>query len=881
MISIVLALAVLSAPQPTIPGVTVQVWDVAKNYDHRPKLIPGQTPNAYYVTDRLDLIGSIPSEYGDLRTKFVGEATGWIQMDESGQYEFELEADDGGALTVDQYTVCWVDAESRASSGFVSRGHYFLGRGLTPFRVEFFQREGNFMARLRWRKVGETDWQVLAAPIARTEPGQTFVTSPGPKRADEGEPDSPPGDGRPLVAVHPTMTLESIRGPDYQPAVGGMAFLPDGRLAVANWNPGGTVEILSHLEGPGPVEVKQFASGLGEPLGIAWHDGHIYVTQKGEVTRLVDFDADGVADRYETVATGWPMSQNYHEFSFNLLPFQGMLNVTTSVPLRGGHTNYTPGNLSAYANGNGPGSWLSIEPSTGKWERAARGFRTPNGMGVGVDGHIYVCDNQGSWLPASTMSILRKGAFYGHQETPDGKVEAEPPVVWFPHGEIGNSPSQPVLIPDGPFRGQMLVGDVTYGGLQRVFVEKVNGVYQGTVFRHSQGLEAGVNRIVWGPDGCLYVGGVGSNGNWNHLGHLYGLQRLRPNREHPPFEVVEVRTRKDGFDLYFSKPLREFVGQAEKMRSALLRSIVRQWRYERTIGYGGPKVDEETLRITDVEIRGNRARLKIPYLKKGRVVYLNLRGFKEVRAPLYSPESWTTLNEIPAHDDDAYDFSRGEGLERSSRSYDLLDGDALRLWKRISDGAPMDWPLNRGELIVKRGDGAMGSNDIGFPVDLSYHGQLVHIEWLSPPGGNLSDQTNGNSGVKIQSRYEVQIMNAPGIVDYPPEPPRFNEAGAIYRQFAPRVNPSYGPGVWQTFDIFFWPARFKDGKKVEDAVMTVYWNGVNVHDRVRLKGKTGASVEEGPGHLPLLLQDHPSGAEGPVRFRNIFAGDILDPPEPR
>ncbi|MGE0001146.1 MAG: family 16 glycoside hydrolase [Fimbriimonadaceae bacterium] len=873
--------AALCAFQPTVPGVTVQVWEVGKNYSLRPKVIVGQTPNAYFVTQKLDLSGPIASEYGELKTKFAGTATGWFMAPESGLYEFELYVDDGGSLEIGGKPVCWVDDASRALRGFVSRAEVGIEKGLKPFRVEFFQREGNFVARVRWRQVGTSDWQVLAAPTARTEPGQTFVTSPGIKKADEGKPDSPPGEGRPLEAVHPTMTLENIRGPDYRPSVGGLAFLPDGRLAVANWNPRGTVELLSNLSGPGPAVVKEVASGLGEPLGIAWYDGHILVTQKGEVTRLADLDGDEVADRYETVSTGWPMSQNYHEFTFNLLAFQGKLNVTTSVPLRGGHTNYTPGNLSAFANGNGPGSWFSIDPNSGTWERAARGHRTPNGMGIGVDGHIYVCDNQGSWLPASTMSILKRGAFYGHQEIPDGKEPAEPPVVWFPHGEIGNSPSQPVLIPDGPFRGQMLVGDVTYGGLQRIFVEKVNGVYQGTVFRHSQGLEAGVNRLEWGPDGCLYVGGVGSNGNWNHMGHLFGLQRLRPNHKEPPFELVEVRTQKDGFELHFSHSLETSVGQRERSKSALLKTVVRQWRYERTIGYGGPKVDEQALKVTEVSVEGSMAKVKIPGLKRGGVVYLNLEGFREMRMPLYSPESWTTLNEIPDRDDEAYSFRRTTGFEPSNRTYDFLDDRVRHLWRRIVDGEPMDWPFVDGELQVKRGQGAIGANDVGFPFHGEYLGQFVHIEWLSPPGGNLADQTNGNSGVKIESRYEVQIMNAPGIVDYPPDPPKFNEAGSIYRQVAPRVNASYGPGVWQSFDIFFWPAKFLDGAKVADAVMTVYWNGVLVHDRVRLKSKTGASVEEGPDPRPFLLQDHPSGAEGPVRFRNIFGGGILEPPDPR
>ena len=72
-------------------------------------------------------------------------------------------------------------------------------------------------------------------------------------------------------------------------------------------------------------------------------------------------------------------------------------------------------------------------------------------------------------------------------------------MLWLPQNEIANSPSTPVLLKAGPFEGQMLFGDVTYGGLQRAYLEKVDGEYQGAVFRHTQGLEAGVNRMIIGP----------------------------------------------------------------------------------------------------------------------------------------------------------------------------------------------------------------------------------------------------------------------------------------------------------------------------------------------------------------------------------------------
>ena len=103
----------------------------------------------------------------------------------------------------------------------------------------------------------------------------------------------------------------------------------------------------------------------------------------------------------------------------------------------------------------------------------------------------------------------------------------------------------------------MIHGEVTNGGIKRVFVEKVNGAYQGALFRFTQGLEAGVNRIIWAPNGDLVVGGIGSSGNWAHTGKLwYGLQSLRYNGR-SVFEMLSVSSRSDGFEIEFTEPIRK------------------------------------------------------------------------------------------------------------------------------------------------------------------------------------------------------------------------------------------------------------------------------------------------------------------------------------
>ncbi|MFZ4508887.1 MAG: DUF7133 domain-containing protein [Fimbriimonas sp.] len=638
ILSLLCASLMLPQQGAMVDGVTLWVWRLKGALPTFPTLVENQTPNLYSIVPTIDFQDGFASDEGPIREAFLGEARGFLRAEADGPVELQLNADDGGRIFIDDRLVLDVERDAKPPEKFVAATTVSLRKGANKLRVQFYQDGGKFVARLRWRKPGAANWTIVPASALQTEAGQTFVTSPGIKTFRLGGQPKTPGDQSPLEAVHPAYTLENFRGERFKPAVGGLCFIPDGRLAVCTWDPDGAVYLIDLKKSP--VEVKKFASGLGEPLGILWYQGHLLVTQKGEVTRLVDSNNDGVADRYEVVASGWPVSHNYHEFTFNLVPQNGKLYVTTSVPLRGGWTNYMPGSTGAYAVSNGPGRWIEIDPRTGQWKALAHGLRTPNGMGIGVDGRMYVCDNQGSWMPSSRLNVLRPGAFYGHQETPDGKEVMDPPVVWFPQGEIGNSPSQPVLVKEGMFRGQMLVGDVTYGGIQRVFVERVKGVYQGTVFRFSQGIEAGVNRMVWGPDGCLYVGGIGSNGNWNHNNDRFGLQRLRYNGK-STFEMFKVETRPGGLLVTFSQPASP---------ESLVKAEIDQFHYEQAENYGGDKKGREFLTPRAIRwSKGNKAMfLELPQVKRGHIVHIRLVGLKSAKGePMWSTESWTTVNETP------------------------------------------------------------------------------------------------------------------------------------------------------------------------------------------------------------------------------------------
>jgi hypothetical protein len=137
----------------------------------------------------------------------------------------------------------------------------------------------------------------------------------------------------------------------------------------------------------------------------------------------------------------------------------------------------------------------------------------------------------------------------------------------------------------------------------------------------------------------------------------------------------------------------------------------------------------------------------------------------------------------------------------------------------------------------------------------------MHLEFRTPYMPYARGQARGNSGVYIQRRYEVQILDSFGLEG------EANECGGLYKQRRPDLNMCLPPLAWQTYDIYFTAARWRaDGAKIANARITVLHNAVAVHDGYELTDKTGAGRPEGPEDLPIHFQDHGN----PVRFRNIW-----------
>ncbi|MES2874911.1 MAG: c-type cytochrome [Bacteroidota bacterium] len=497
--------------------------------------------------------------------------------------------------------------------------------------------------------------------------------------------------------------------------VGGLVTMPNGNLGVSTRR--GDVFIVENPTSANPY-FRKFASGLHEILGLAYKDGALYGAQRGELTKLIDTNMDGKADVYETVYS-WPLSGHYHEYSFGpkIAP-DGSFFVTGNVAF--GNEEWWRGESRVPWRG-----WAMKISADGTMEPWATGMRSPAGIGL-INDDLFYTDNQGDWMGSGALWQVVKGDFMGHPAglawtgmpnsplklteakfnslidprktknaegryiKPENVVnenfktlfdmkkaipELRLPAVWLPYGVLGISTSEPITIPKGsfgPFEGQVLVGDQGMSMLSRVFLEKVNGEYQGASFVFRTGFRSGVLRMAWARDGSLFVGET--NRGWGSAGEANeGLQRLVWN-DKTPFEMKAVRAMPDGFEVEFTQSV------DPKSASDIASYAVESYIYKYHPVYGSPPVNIEKLKIRGVKLSadGMKVRLIVDNLRRHYIHTLKLEGVREKQNfySLVHPVAYYTLNNIP------------EGPKLSMSEVSIKNSDAVPVKATISTTAP-------------------------------------------------------------------------------------------------------------------------------------------------------------------------------------------------
>ena len=215
-----------------------------------------------------------------------------------------------------------------------------------------------------------------------------------------------------------------------------------------------------------------------------------------------------------------------------------------------------------------------------------------------------------------------------------------------PHALLGQSPT--AVITDhsggkfGPFAGQVLVGEQTHSEVQRVFLEKVNGIYQGAGFHFLEDFETGIVPMQLDPDGTLFIGGT--NRGWASRGSKpFTFERVRWKGV-TPFEMKTMSVRPDGFELTFTEAVdASLAGDPASYKMSA-------WTYILQSGYGSPHVDVVTPKVTAAKVAddGLSVRLTVEGWVKGHVHQLEADKLKSAKGtPLWHPTAWYTLNEIP------------------------------------------------------------------------------------------------------------------------------------------------------------------------------------------------------------------------------------------
>lgn len=190
----------------------------------------------------------------------------------------------------------------------------------------------------------------------------------------------------------------------------------------------------------------------------------------------------------------------------------------------------------------------------------------------------------------------------------------------------------------------------------------------------------------------------------------------------------------------------------------------------------------------------------------------------------------------------------------------LFDGNDLSKWAN-DKGGEAKWTVKDGVATV---------NGTGYIHTKQEFGDCqLHLEWATPAKVSGDGQGRGNSGVYLQSRYEIQVLDSYNNKTY------FDgQAGAVYKQHAPLVNVCRKPGEWQSYDIIYHAPRFDtNGKLTKPGTVTVLQNGVLIQDHVEIKGTLHGDKNEYDAHplkQPLALQDH----HNPVRYRNIWIREL-------
>jgi len=417
--------------------------------------------------------------------------------------------------------------------------------------------------------------------------------------------------------------------------VTGMVYVASGKLGEIF-----RVEVDSKLGSQARL-IDYSGAHFQDVLAMA-HDGSsLLVQHRRNLTRVLDNDRDGVAERFEHVLS-FPqlLDPKSYDWGYGMVPDK-----------IGGYIVSFATHAVGSQEMKGSGSAIRLTPDSSGWklEEVAFGLRNPVGWTPGPDGDIFFTDNQGNWMSSNRLSPLVQDRYYGfpnpkqleHRSKPVG-----PTAVWVPYAwakSINGVAYDTTRGKFGPFAGHFFLAEVMEGGaIVRAQLETVKDQYQGACFPFwNRGLLGPVT-LTFDPTGRLWVGSLTEPG-WMRQPDRGALYSIEYTGE-VPFEIHSILARPDGFRIRFTAPPGRRAAEAISYR-------IEHYRYEYSSAYGSREIDRTAAPVRSVSVQpdGMDVDLVLPPLVKGRVYRFDLDlGITSERGdPLVNDRAAYTLNEIP------------------------------------------------------------------------------------------------------------------------------------------------------------------------------------------------------------------------------------------
>ncbi|MBC7979657.1 MAG: hypothetical protein H7Y36_03735 [Armatimonadetes bacterium] len=360
---------------------------------------------------------------------------------------------------------------------------------------------------------------------------------------------------------------------------GGFDFIDDDSAALSSWN--GDVWVVKGLKGDWrQLKWQRMASGLFETLGLKVQKGEIYVNGRDQITKLIDLNGDGETDYYKVFNRDVYITQNFHEFAFDLqTDKEGNFYFSKGSPVRGGGRGFEK--ILPHH-----GIVAKISPDGKKFEVVATGLRAPGGLSIGPNGEITTGENEGSWQPCTKVNfVTAKDApvFFGTEDSRQSLTSAafSEPLVYMPM-DVDNSGGSQVWVPAtakfGLKNGELIHLSYGQSSLYRVLPVMHQGRRQGGVVKLPISLQSSAMRARFHPDGSLYV--LGFRGWQTNAASEAAFQRIRFNESVGLNLPEKLEYTSKGVKVTFPVKLDEELANDPKSYSA------QRWDYVRGPQYG-------------------------------------------------------------------------------------------------------------------------------------------------------------------------------------------------------------------------------------------------------------------------------------------------------